>query len=102
MTFSYIIEQAGIPLLLFAMCMYYAWRVMTKGDMTALRGRNEKPVKLPEAYAQEAGRLLIFFGLASLAMAIISLFNVLIAFIEIVVCTVILIVLWKRMNKKYE
>ena len=97
-----ILEQSGIPLLLFVICMYYAWRLLALKDVESIRGKNKPPVKDPENYAKGAGKLIVFFGLSTLAMAVLVLFSVQIAFVQIVICTLILGVLWKRMNDRYE
>ena len=97
-----IMEQSGIPLLLFVICMYYAWRLLALKDVDSIRGKGKPPVKDPEKYAAGAGKLIIFFGLSTLLMAGLVLVNVQLALAEIVICTLILGVLWKRMNDRYE
>ena len=55
MTVDTIIEQAGIPLLLLVICVYYAIRLIVLHDSQAIRGKNKPPVKDEEAYCK-AGR----------------------------------------------
>ena len=50
MTVDTIIEQAGIPLLLLVICVYYAIRLIVLHDSQAIRGKNKPPVKDEEAY----------------------------------------------------
>ena len=49
MTVDTIIEQAGIPLLLLVICVYYAIRLIVLHDSQAIRGKNKPPVKDEEA-----------------------------------------------------
>ena len=89
MTVDAIIEQAGIPLLLLVICVYYAIRLIVLHD------------KDEEAYCKAGGKLLLFFGAATFLMAILVFVNVYVAVAEIVICTVILGILWKRMEDQY-
>lgn len=102
MTFEEIMSQAGIPFLLFVVCLYYAWRLLALKDTDAVRGKGKLPLKDPDGYAKAAGGLLLFFAIASLVMGIIVLFNVTIALIWIVICTIILGIKWKKMHGLYE
>ena len=45
MTVDTIIEQAGIPLLLLVICVYYAIRLIVLHDSQAIRGKHKPPVK---------------------------------------------------------
>ena len=92
MTVDTIIEQAGIPLLLLVICVYYAIRLIVLHDSQAIRGKNKPPVKDEEAYCKAGGKLLLFFGAATF---------VYVAVAEIIICTVILGILWKRMEDQY-
>ncbi len=101
MTVEKIFELAGIPALLVVICMYYGIRLIVTKDATTIRGRNQAVLKDEKAYAVEAGKLMLFFGAATLIMGILLFVNINIAVAEIIVCTVILGILWKRMNDKY-
>ena len=68
MTVDTIIEQAGIPLLLLVICVYYAIRLIVLHDSQAIRGKNKPPVKDEEAYCKAGGKLLLFFGAATFLM----------------------------------
>ena len=100
MTVDAIIEQAGIPLLLLVICVYYAIRLIVLHDSQAIRGKHKPPVKDEEAYCKAGGKLMLFFGAATFLMAILVL-NVYVAVAEIIICTVILGILWKRMEDQY-
>ena len=101
MTVDAIIEQAGIPLLLLVIWVYYAIRLIVLHDSQAIRGEHKPPVKDEEAYCKAGGKLLLFFGAATFLMAILVFVNVYVAVAEIVICTVILGILWKRMEDQY-
>ena len=45
--------------------------------------------------------VLLFFGAATFLMAILVFVNVYVAVAEIIICTVILGILWKRMEDQY-
>ncbi|MCR5654713.1 MAG: hypothetical protein K6G07_03615 [Lachnospiraceae bacterium] len=97
-----LIEQAGIPFMLFLICMYYAFRLMVFKDDASVRGKDKPPLKEKEKYCRYAGLIIIFFGVASLIMALLTMVNVYAALIEISVATLIMIVLWKRMTDTIE
>lgn len=101
MSVEMILEQAGIPLLLFVICVYYGVRLLVLKDAEAIQGKNRGPLKKPEEYAVGAGWLLLFFAGATLLMAILLFINIYAAVVQIAVCTIILGVLWKRLNDKY-
>ena len=45
MTTQTILEQAGIPLLLFVIFMYYGLKLMILQDVSTIRGKNKDPQK---------------------------------------------------------
>ena len=47
------------------------------------------------------GKLILFFGVGTLLMAVLIFVNIYAAVAEIIICTMIMGVLWKRMNDKY-
>ncbi len=61
MTTQTILEQAGIPLLLFVICMYYGLKLMILQDVSTIRGKNKEPVKDEKAYAKKGGALILFW-----------------------------------------
>ena len=101
MTTQTILEQAGIPLLLFVICMYYGLKLMILQDVSTIRGKNKEPVKDEKAYAKKGGALILFFGFATLVMTFLLFVNLYVALAQIVICTIIFGVLWKKMNDKY-
>lgn len=101
MTVEKIIELAGIPVLLFVVCMYYGIRLIVTKDATVIRGRNESALKDEKAYAVSAGKIILLFGAATLGMAVLLLININLAVAEIIIGTTIMGILWKSMNDKY-
>ncbi len=102
MELGYILEQAGIPLLLFVICMYYGIRLWVTKDASLIRPKGQELPKNEAAYAQAGGILLIYYALATLVMAILLFVNLYAAVAEIIVCTILLGVFWKRMDSKYR
>ena len=94
-------EQAGIPLLIAAVCVYYGMRLLILHDVSAIRGKDKPPVKDEKAYAIGSGKLILFLGAGTLVMALLSFVNVYAALAEIVVCALIMGILWKKMNDRY-
>lgn len=101
MTAEIFLGQAGIPLLAFVVCVYYGIRLIIFRDISMIRGKNKGPVKDEKAYCLGAGKLILFFGGAALVMGLLVFVNIYAAFGEITVCTLIMGILWKRMNDKY-
>ncbi len=101
MTTQTILEQAGIPLLLFVICMYYGLKLMILQDVSTIRGKNKEPVKDEKAYAKKGGALILFFGFATLAMTFLLFVDLYVALAQIIICTIIFGVLWKKMDDKY-
>lgn len=91
-----------IPLLMVAVLVYYAIRLLVLHDISAIRGTDKtRKLKDEAMYAKEAGKLMLFLAAASLVMAVIMYWNVIAAVVEICVCVVIFSILWKKMDEKY-
>ena len=101
MTLDYILNQAGLPLLLFVICMVYGIRLLIVQDASGIKGKNKGPLKDEKRYAKAGGCLILFFGAGTLLMAILSFFSAYAALAEIITCTLILGVFWKKMSDKY-
>lgn len=101
MTIDSILEQAGVPIIVSVLCVYYGVRLLVFKDVEAIRGKDKGVVRDKEKYAAAAGKLILFFAVAALGMAALVLVNVYAAVGEIVLCTIIFGVLWKRINDKY-
>ena len=95
MTLDYIFDQAGIPLLFAVVCIGYGVYLLIVQDASGIRG------KYKGEFAKAGGRLILFFGVGTLVMSMLLFVNIYAAVGEIIVCTIILGVLWKRMSSKY-
>ncbi|MCR5656971.1 MAG: hypothetical protein K6G06_05845 [Butyrivibrio sp.] len=102
MDINYILEQSGIPLLLTAIAIYYAVRLLVFKDYETVRGRGKDAPKDIDAYCKNAGLVIIFFAISTLVMAVLVLFNPVIGFAQILICTIIMVVLWKKLTDKYS
>lgn len=101
MTPEYILNQAGIPLLLFAVCMVYGIYLLIVQKADGIRGKNKGPLKDEKRYARAGGALILFFGVGTLIMTVLLFVNAYAAVAEIISCTIIMGVLWKKVNDKY-
>ena len=57
-----IMEQAGIPILIGMVCLYFAYRVLILKDIKAIRGKDKPEPEDKEGYCRDIGRLLVFSG----------------------------------------
>lgn len=94
-------QEAGIPLLLFLICVYYGLKLLILKDVTLVRGKDKPPVKNKEEFAKRGGILILFYAAATLVMMGLLFVNLYAALTQIVVCTVIFAVLWKKMSDTY-
>lgn len=95
------LEVAGIPLLLFVVLAYYGLRLLIKKDISAIRGKDKPPVKDEAMYAKGAGALILFLAAATLIMALLLFVNVYAALLEFVAATLVMGILWRRMDNRY-
>ena len=96
------IQQAGLPLLIFAVGMYYGIRLLVTQDAALIRGRDKKPLKDEKAYARGGGKIILFLGAGTLLMTVLSFINIYAAVGELVLCIVIMGIAWKRLADRYE
>ena len=101
MNFNTILEQSGISILLFVICIYYAVRLLVMKDYQSVRGKDQDPPKDIDGYCKGAGLVIIFFAVSTLVMAGIVLISPVAGLIQILICTGIMVVLWKRVSDKY-
>lgn len=102
MDWNLIIEQSGIPFLMFLLCAYEAFKLMHYHDVKAIRSKNAKKLKHEKEYAEQAGKLFLFFGVANLVMGILILFSPMIGLIEIIAATVFFAWKWRKLNEQYQ
>lgn len=100
MTLSAVMEQAGIPLIVFAVCIYFGIKLLLFKDINSIRSKNKPPVKDEEMYIKWGGILILLFGVGALGMALLLMVNITAAVIEIIAVTLLFGIMWKIMCDK--
>lgn len=96
------LSMAVIPILMFVVLAYYAFRLLVLHDIQAIRGKNDhKKLKDQEQYAKAAGELMIFLAVGSLVMIAVMYVNVTASVVVVCIWIVIFMILWKKMDDKY-
>lgn len=101
MNIQTIVNQMGIEILAFLVCMFFGIRLIITRDVKILKKENPESIKHPKEYTFYAGLIIIFLGVSAIAMGIISFFNQIAALIVIVVAVVIMGFMWKVVHEKY-
>ena len=101
MTFQDIINQMGIEILVFLVCMYFGVRLIITRDVSIIKKEEPESIKHPKEYTLYAGLLLLFLGIAALVMGVVSFFDPVIAVVIIVIAVVVMGIMWKFMHEKY-
>lgn len=101
MSLESVLTQAGIPLLVFVICVYYGIRLIFLQDINSIRSRNKAPVKDEKAYAKMSGLLILFLAVVTLIMAILLFISQYAAVAEVCIGTLIFGLLWKRMDTRF-
>ena len=101
MNFQEIINQMGIELLVFAICMYFGIRLIITRDPKILKKDDPESIKHPREYTLYGGLIILFLGLSAIAMGIVSFFNPTAAVVLIVIAVVIMAIGWKIIYEKY-
>ncbi len=96
-----IVNQMGIEILAFAVCMFFGIRLIITRDVKILKKENPESIKHPNEYTFYAGLIIIFLGVSAIAMGIVSFFNEVAALVVIVVAVVAMGIMWKFMYEKY-
>ncbi len=96
-----IVNQMGIEILAFAVCMFFGIRLIITRDVKILKKENPESIKHPNEYTFFAGLIIIFLGLSAIVMGIVSFFNQIAALIVIVAAVVIMGFMWKIVYEKY-
>ena len=97
-----IFHYAGIPTLIGLVALYFAYRVMILGDIKSIRGKDKSEPKDKEGYCRDAGRLLIFIAIGTSLMGVLESINAIAALVQIIIWVIVLFVLWKKLEDKYE
>ncbi len=101
MTLEAFFQEAGIPLFVFVICLYFGLKLLITKDETIVRGKDKPPVKNKTEFAKRGGILILFYGAATLVMLGLLFVNLYAALAQIVVCTLIFVVLWKKLSDTY-
>ncbi len=101
MTFNDIVNQMGIEMLVFAVCLFFGMKLIITRDVSIIKKENPEEIKHPKEYTLYAGIILLFLGVAALIMGIISFFSPVAALIEIIGAVIIMGIMWKFMHEKY-
>ena len=96
-----IVNQMGIEILAFAVCMFFGIRLIITRDVKILKKENPESIKHPNEYTFYAGLIIIFLGVSAIAMGIVSFFNEVAALVVIVAAVVAMGIMWKFMYEKY-
>ena len=96
-----IVNQMGIEILAFAVCMFFGIRLIITRDVKILKKENPESIKHPNEYTFYAGLIIMFLGISAIAMGIVSFFNQIAALIVIVAAVVIMGFMWKIVYEKY-
>lgn len=101
MDFNTFMAEAGIPLFVFVACLYAGLKLLIFKDISLVRGKDRPPVKDKEEFARRGGILILFFAASTLVMMGLLFVNVYVALAQIVVCTAVFAILWKKMSDTY-
>ncbi len=101
MTIQDIINQMGIELLVFAVCLFFGIRLIITRDVTIIKKEKPEEIKHPKEYTLYAGMIILFLGASALVMGIISFFNPVAAVVEIICSVVLMALMWKFIYEKY-
>ncbi len=100
MNLDKLMEVAGIPALIAAICVYYGIRLLITKDSTLIRGKKAGAIKDEKGYCQSAAYLLFYFAVVNLIFGALLFWNTYVAVGVIVAGTVVLCILWMRMSKR--
>ena len=96
-----IVNQMGIEILVFAVCMFFGIRLIITRDVSIIKKENPESIKHPKEYTFYAGLIILFLGSAAIVMGIISCFSPVAAVIVIVVAVLAMGFMWKFVHEKY-
>lgn len=101
MSLEKILQLAGMPLLVFVVCVYYGIRLLLLHDIASIRNKNKPPVRDEKAYAKMSGILILFLAAVTLLMAALLFVSTYAAVGEVIVGTIIFGVMWKKVDVRY-
>ncbi len=100
---SEVLGQLGMPAIFLVLLIYFAVKLLVFKDVDSIRPAQWKPLKKEyrDAYAKEAGILVLAFGACSLVSAIIMLFVVPVGLIVITLGIIGVFYQFRRLEEKY-
>ncbi len=101
MSFQEIINQMGIEILVFFVCLFFGIRLIITRDVSIIKKEDPQSIRHPREYTLYAGLILLFLGAAALVMGIVSFFDPVAAFVIIIVAVIAMGIMWKFMHEKY-
>ncbi len=101
MTFMDVINHMGIEMLAFAVCIFFGIRLIITRDVSIIKKEHPEEIKHPKEYCLYAGLIIIFLGVAALAMGIVSFFSAEASLVVILVGVLVMGIMWKFMHEKY-
>ena len=96
------IERSWMPLAIGLVVLYFAYRVIVLKDTSVIRSKGKPDPKDKEGYCNDAGKLLILFGVGALLMGVLAAISPVASFVEMILCTLATVALWKRLNDKLD
>ena len=101
MNLETIVNQMGIEILVFAVCMFFGIRLIITRDVKILKKDNPESIKHPNEYTLYAGLIILFLGVSAIIMGIVSFFSPKIALGFIIAAVVAMGVMWKIVYEKF-
>ncbi len=101
MTFNDLVNQMGIEMLVFAVCLFFGMKLIITRDITIIKKDNPEEIKHPREYTLYAGLIILFLGLSAIVMGIVSFYNAVASLIVIIVAVIAMGIMWKFMHEKY-
>ncbi|MBR1669677.1 MAG: hypothetical protein IJ695_03180 [Butyrivibrio sp.] len=96
-----LVNQMGIEMLVFAVCMFFGIRLIITKDVSIIKKEHPEEIKHPKEYAFYAGLIILFLGVAALVMGVVSFFNPVLAMVIIVGSVILMGLMWKYIYEKY-
>ena len=96
-----VINHMGIEMLAFAVCMFFGIRLILTRDVSIIKKEHPEEIKHPNEYCLYAGLIIIFLGVAALAMGIVSFFSAEASLVVILIGVLVMGIMWKFMHEKY-
>ncbi len=103
MDLNTILELTWVPVIVFGICLGYGIILLTTQDPKILISKKvpNKGIKDRKKYAVESGKLLIFMAVGSLLMCALLFVNVIVAFVEIILWTIMFGLQWRKVSAIY-